>query len=243
MDFTGSGVPVARARVQLAAGRVPASIRKLDASSKWLVTAGQTAAVVIRHDILSPYIVLGGIAASLFTAKIKRIVNQRRPPGSPLTDPGMPSSHALVATFMSVAWATQVQSGRTSALLLASAILISAGHQLPGGCASDSPIKQRFRSGVACHLRAPHLGSGWRGCDGGDAAVRRLDAAWPGHHQKPHEFRNEGSVCTLHHLQCPLPCEAVSQGPFSQEGGSHVAQYVQLNLQDAYQLQPAQSVR
>ncbi|CAE7369632.1 LPPE2 [Symbiodinium sp. CCMP2592] len=125
MDFTGSGVPVARARVQLAAGRVPASVRKLDASSKWLVTAGQTAAVVIRHDILSPYIVLGGIAASLFTAKIKRIVNQRRPPGSPLTDPGMPSSHALVATFMSVAWATQVQSGRTSALLLASAILIS----------------------------------------------------------------------------------------------------------------------
>lgn len=125
MDFTGSGVPVARARVQLAAGRVPASIRKLDASSKWLVTAGQTAAVVIRHDILSPYIVLGGIAASLFTAKIKRIVNQRRPPGSPLTDPGMPSSHALVAAFMSMAWATQVQSGRTSALLLASAILIS----------------------------------------------------------------------------------------------------------------------
>ncbi|CAE7610971.1 LPPE2 [Symbiodinium pilosum] len=125
MDFAGGIASTNPARVQLAAGRVPAGIRKLDASSKWLVTAGQTAAVVIRHDVLSPYIVLGGIAASLLTAKIKRIVNQRRPAGSPLTDPGMPSSHALVATFMSVAWVTQIQSSMISMMLLASAVLIS----------------------------------------------------------------------------------------------------------------------
>ncbi|CAE7774753.1 LPPE1 [Symbiodinium sp. CCMP2456] len=128
---SGSAVPVARARVQLAAGRVPASIRKLDASSKWLVTAGQTAAVVIRHDILSPYIVLGGIAASLFTAKIKRIVNQRRPPGSPLTDPGMPSSHALVATFMSVAWATQVQPELLLLTIVPACHSVAVAHQIP----------------------------------------------------------------------------------------------------------------
>mmetsp|Transcript_64937 Transcript_64937/g.152776 ORF Transcript_64937/g.152776 Transcript_64937/m.152776 type:complete len:213 (+) Transcript_64937:47-685(+) len=125
VPLAGPPAEPCRPRTQLAAGSVPPSIRRLDASSKWLVTIGQTAAVLVRRDFLSPYIVLGGIAASFFTARVKRIVNQQRPAGSPLTSPGMPSSHALVSTFMSVAWALQIQSGAITALLLCSTILVS----------------------------------------------------------------------------------------------------------------------
>eukprot|EP00418_Pyrodinium_bahamense_P033633 CAMPEP_0179155552 /NCGR_PEP_ID=MMETSP0796-20121207/75779_1 /TAXON_ID=73915 /ORGANISM="Pyrodinium bahamense, Strain pbaha01" /LENGTH=208 /DNA_ID=CAMNT_0020857047 /DNA_START=44 /DNA_END=667 /DNA_ORIENTATION=+ len=81
-------------------------LRKLDASTKWLVTLAQTTAVVVRRDTVSPYTIIGGIAAAFFTTVIKRLINQRRPAGSPLTDPGMPSSHALVATFTAAAWAS-----------------------------------------------------------------------------------------------------------------------------------------
>lgn len=104
---------------------VPSAIRKFDSSSKWLVTAGATAAVITRRDFLSPYITLGGIAASFLTKRIKLLVKQQRPEGSPFDDPGMPSSHALVATFMAVGWALEVQSRAMSAFLLCAAALVS----------------------------------------------------------------------------------------------------------------------
>ncbi|CAK9052416.1 ABC transporter B family member 23 [Durusdinium trenchii] len=104
---------------------VPSAVRRFDASSKWLVTAGATTAIVMRRDVLSPYITLGGIAASFVTKRIKRVVKQQRPEGSPFDDPGMPSSHALVATFMAVAWALQLQSKLASISLLCASALVS----------------------------------------------------------------------------------------------------------------------
>lgn len=51
------------------------------------------------------YIVVGSIASVYFTDVLKKIINQARPDGAPIMDPGMPSSHALVSFFAASAWA------------------------------------------------------------------------------------------------------------------------------------------
>ena len=77
--------------------------------TKWIVVAAQTTAVVTRRDFASPYIVVGSIGASFAAHALKKVINQERPDGSPFIDPGMPSSHALVATFAASAWAVHLQ--------------------------------------------------------------------------------------------------------------------------------------
>ena len=54
---------------------------------------------------------------------LRRLIKQGRPAGSIFTDPGMPSSHALVATFMASAWASQLGPGRAAALLASAAVV------------------------------------------------------------------------------------------------------------------------
>ena len=101
-------------------------LRASNGATKWLVVFAQTAAVATFRDLVSPYIVIGSIAAAFSAASLKRLVNQQRPDGSPFSDPGMPSSHALVGTFAATAWALRISSMGTSMGLLASAVVISA---------------------------------------------------------------------------------------------------------------------
>ena len=109
--------------------RAPALVYKLNSSTKWLVVAAQTIAVWWRRDFVAPYIVLGSIVASFGTGTLKRLINQQRPDGAPFTDPGMPSSHALVSAFAAVGWTLHVvrvgRSAVASAALLSSAALVS----------------------------------------------------------------------------------------------------------------------
>ena len=78
---------------------------KLNSSTKWLVTLAHTLAVWSRPSVyLGPYIVVGSIASVYFTDVLKKIINQSRPIGAPIMDPGMPSSHALVSFFSATAW-------------------------------------------------------------------------------------------------------------------------------------------
>ena len=88
--------------------------------------AAQTSAVLVRRDFTSPFIVVGSIGAAFAAHALKRLINQQRPDGSPFIDPGMPSSHALVATFAATAWSLQfaLQPLQT-ATLAASALIIS----------------------------------------------------------------------------------------------------------------------
>ncbi|CAE8736152.1 unnamed protein product, partial [Polarella glacialis] len=72
-----------------------------------------------------PYISIGAILAAFLTMLIKRLINQQRPPGALSLDPGMPSSHALVSTFMSTAWAVHCWSALVTVPLLAAAATIS----------------------------------------------------------------------------------------------------------------------
>ena len=112
---------------------VPPIVRKLNASTKWLVTLAHTYAVWSRPSRFhGPYIVVGSIAAVYLTDVLKGVINQGRPKGAPFADPGMPSSHALVSFFSAAAWMSVVAptaaAGTFSvgqALLLASASLIA----------------------------------------------------------------------------------------------------------------------
>ena len=107
------------------AAQPPAAVRKLNSSTKWLVTLAQTAAVWSRRDFIAPFIVLGAILATFSTSVLKRLINQQRPDGAPFTDPGMPSSHALVSFFAATAWALHAGSAGASAVLLSCAARVS----------------------------------------------------------------------------------------------------------------------
>lgn len=101
--------------------------------TKWIVVAAQTTAVVTRRDFASPYIVVGSIGASFAAHALKKVINQERPDGSPFIDPGMPSSHALVATFAASAWAVHLQRASATYVLLLSAAVVS-GLRVVTGC-------------------------------------------------------------------------------------------------------------
>jgi len=85
--------------------QVPQVFQKLNSSTKWLMTIGNAFGVWCRpHSFQGPYIIAGAIASVYFTDVLKKLINQGRPDGSVLTDPGMPSSHSLVSFFAAIGW-------------------------------------------------------------------------------------------------------------------------------------------
>jgi len=116
-------------------GAITTAVRKLNSSTKWLVTIAQTGAVWSRRDFVSPFLVLGAILSAFATGTLKELINESRPDGAPFADPGMPSSHALVSTFAAAGWALHLRSTVASALLLSGALSVSVlrvsgGHRL-----------------------------------------------------------------------------------------------------------------
>ena len=114
---------------------ITTAVRRLNSSTKWLVTIAQTGAVWSRRDFVSPFLVLGAILSAFATGTLKELINESRPSGAPFADPGMPSSHALVSTFAAVGWALHLRSTVASALLLSAAVSVSVlrvsgGHSL-----------------------------------------------------------------------------------------------------------------
>jgi len=111
---------------------VPALVYTLNSSTKWVVAIAHTIAVWSRpRNFIAPYIVVGSIGAVYFTDAIKQVINQSRPSGAPIADPGMPSSHSLVTFFAAAAWITAAAcNGRlgldcVSLLLLGSASTVA----------------------------------------------------------------------------------------------------------------------
>eukprot|EP00930_Biecheleria_cincta_P058657 TRINITY_DN44463_c0_g1_i1.p1 TRINITY_DN44463_c0_g1~~TRINITY_DN44463_c0_g1_i1.p1 ORF type:complete len:247 (+),score=20.67 TRINITY_DN44463_c0_g1_i1:108-848(+) len=100
-------------------------LRQIDGKTKWIVTFGQTGALIARRDLVSPFMIIGAILAAFLTSAIKRVINQQRPEGALFTDPGMPSSHALVATFLAVAWTLHLGVNVLTCILLVAAMSIS----------------------------------------------------------------------------------------------------------------------
>ena len=99
---------------------------KLNASTKWLITMAQTIAVWSRpYNYQGPFIVVGSIISVYITDVLKRVINQQRPTDAPslINDPGMPSSHSLVAFFLSTAWITAAS---TSLMMSAQLAILGA---------------------------------------------------------------------------------------------------------------------
>lgn len=66
---------------------------------------------------------VGSLAAIYFTDVLKKLINQERPEGSILADPGMPSSHALTSFFLALSWMTVIDG--MNGLLFASAASVA----------------------------------------------------------------------------------------------------------------------
>jgi len=99
-------------------------LKQIDGKVKWMVTFGQTGALLARRDLVSPFMIIGAILAAFLTSAIKRVINQKRPEGALFTDPGMPSSHAMVSTFIAVAWTLHLGVNVLTCVLLAAAMII-----------------------------------------------------------------------------------------------------------------------
>ena len=114
-----------------ASRHAPFLVKKLNSSTKWLVTLAHTLAVWTRPGKFhGPYIVVGSIASVYLADVLKGWINQGRPDGAPIVDPGMPSSHALVSFFSAAAWAGVLGTAVTphrlgQALLLAAATAVA----------------------------------------------------------------------------------------------------------------------
>lgn len=121
---------------------ITAAVRRLNSSTKWLVTIAQTGAVWWRRDFVAPFLVLGAILSAFGTGTLKELINESRPAGAPFADPGMPSSHALVSTFAAVGWALHLRSTPASALLLSGAVLVSV-LRVSGGHTQTLPLAPR----------------------------------------------------------------------------------------------------
>ena len=120
-----SGVEAPIGASPLSKRGLPSLIFFLNAATKWIVVFAQTSAIIIRRDLVTPFIIIGSIFASFGTGKLKRLINEKRPEGAPFADPGMPSSHALVGSFACAAWAIHLASPLASASLGGAALVIS----------------------------------------------------------------------------------------------------------------------
>ena len=110
-----------------------AIVFKANAATKYAVVLAQTAAVLLRRDFAAPFIVVGSIGSAFAAHALKKLINEQRPEGSPFSDPGMPSSHALVATFAATAWAVQLGVRPLPTTLLAcSALTVSSLRVITG---------------------------------------------------------------------------------------------------------------
>lgn len=79
------------------------SVRDAADITKWVVVVSMSAIVLYRNDISSVLFALGSILNSILGKFLKRLIKQSRPDGATKCDPGMPSSHAISLSFISIA--------------------------------------------------------------------------------------------------------------------------------------------
>jgi dolichyldiphosphatase len=71
----------------------------LKVDTRWIVVSAVAATVLWRRDVASILCVSGAVLNALFSKVLKRAINEARPAGARLSDPGMPSSHAQSLFF------------------------------------------------------------------------------------------------------------------------------------------------
>lgn len=68
-------------------------------NTRWLVAGSAAAVLLLRRDAVSISCIAGAIANAIMSKVLKRVLNQERPEGAAVSDPGMPSSHAMSLFF------------------------------------------------------------------------------------------------------------------------------------------------
>jgi hypothetical protein len=166
-----------RARVVAGAGSAPLPLLSaLNKSTKWLVAGWQLAALALRRDLVSPFVVIGMVVASFFCSALKSVIGHARPSGD-ASDPGMPSSHALVSAFASTAWALELGSG--AALGLGAVALSVGALRVVCGDHTWDQVAVGLGAGFVCAL--VWMGTGMRtGLLALDSASRVYSAARAG---------------------------------------------------------------
>jgi len=149
--------------VRPASSRIPSILFVLNAATKWLVSIAVTTGVLWNpKSFRGPYIVVGSIGATVLASKLKRLINQGRPDGAPFTDPGMPSSHALVSFFVATSWGQHIGGywTMTSALGVSVLRVVCGYHTLPqivvGGLLGTLLGSAWMATGGLLHLHYPN---------------------------------------------------------------------------------------
>jgi dolichyldiphosphatase len=95
-------------------------------NTRWLVAGSAAAVLLWRRDAVAISCIAGAIGNAIISKILKRILNQERPEGATVSDPGMPSSHAMslffFASYLSsslIFWATWPSPGFRAASVAA----------------------------------------------------------------------------------------------------------------------------
>ncbi|CAM9400702.1 unnamed protein product [Ectocarpus fasciculatus] len=72
----------------------------LGSSTQWVVAGAVGVALITRADVDTLVYVLGSLINAVFSKVLKKTINQVRPDGAQLSDPGMPSSHAMSLFYL-----------------------------------------------------------------------------------------------------------------------------------------------
>jgi dolichyldiphosphatase len=71
----------------------------LKIDTRWIVVSAVVVTVLWRRDVAAVLCVSGAVLNALLSKVLKRVINEARPAGARLSDPGMPSSHAQSLFF------------------------------------------------------------------------------------------------------------------------------------------------
>lgn len=102
--------------------------------TKFIVSGLTFVTVAYKRDVQCAAFLLAALSNALLGKILKRIINASRPVGAQLSDPGMPSSHALSLFFFAgylasgaLVWPTLPVEGDPLRWTLASALVLTAG--------------------------------------------------------------------------------------------------------------------
>ena len=113
-----------------------AALHAANKATKWLVTVAQMGALLFYRPPAAPavssLVVIGTVLSAFLSKALKALFKQARPSGAALSDPGMPSSHALASSFAAAAWALHFRTVSCTLLLGLSATLVCALRVLTG---------------------------------------------------------------------------------------------------------------
>jgi dolichyldiphosphatase len=74
----------------------------INESTKFLVSGAALATLVTKPEVAVVWCLIGSVVNSACGKVLKKLLNEKRPEGAAKADPGMPSSHALSLSYLSV---------------------------------------------------------------------------------------------------------------------------------------------